>query len=114
MRLRISPTTGLSFDLMRQPSAVQSAAVNIRRSDAMVNEMGIQFCLSDTSAVLSKMQKTNGTTCPSMMATLPSFMTRPFDRSVEESARADPVLAPSQNIENNPMQSNGGASASML
>jgi hypothetical protein len=96
MRLRMSPTTGLSFDLMRQPSAVQSAAPNIRRREAMVNEMGIQFCLSDTLAVLSRMQKANGTTCPSMMATLPRLMTRPFDRSTEKSAHADPVLAPAK------------------
>jgi hypothetical protein len=52
MRLRISPTTGLSFDLMRQPSAVQSAVPNIRRSGEVVNEMTIQFCLEDTSAFL--------------------------------------------------------------
>jgi hypothetical protein len=61
MRLRISPTTGLSFDLMRQPSAAQSAAPNIRQPSQLVNEMGIQFWIGDTSAVLSEMRKTNGT-----------------------------------------------------
>jgi hypothetical protein len=57
MRLRISPTSGLSFDLMRQPSAVQSAAANIRRSGELVNEMGIQFSLGDASALLCGTEK---------------------------------------------------------
>jgi hypothetical protein len=61
MRLRISPTTGLSFDLMRQPSAAPSAAPNIRQRGELVNEMGIQFWIGDASPVLSGMRKTNGT-----------------------------------------------------
>jgi hypothetical protein len=61
MRLRISPITGLSFDLMRQPSAVQSATANIRRSGELVNEMGIQFFLGDASALLCGTQKANRT-----------------------------------------------------
>jgi hypothetical protein len=54
MRLRISPTTGLSFSLMQQPSAAQSAAPNIRQTDELVNEMGIQFCVGDMAAILSR------------------------------------------------------------
>jgi hypothetical protein len=58
MRLRISPTTGLSFDLMRQPSAAQSAAPNIRQRSELVNKMGIQFCTRDASAILCQTWKT--------------------------------------------------------
>jgi hypothetical protein len=59
MRLRISPTTGLSFDLMRQPSAAQSAAPNIRQRSELVNKMGIQFCTRDASAIFAKHGKQN-------------------------------------------------------
>ena len=61
MRLRISPTTGLSSGLMWPTPAAQSVGRNIRRIEALVNEMAIQFCCCDTPVVLSGIAKTNGT-----------------------------------------------------
>jgi hypothetical protein len=61
MRLRMSPTTGLSFALMRQPSAVQSAATTIRLDRELVNEMGIQFFDGGAPVVLSGAVQANVT-----------------------------------------------------
>src|SRR6185369_12325340 len=58
MRLRISPTAGFGFNLMRQPQT-RKVASNIRWFAPSVNEMGIQSFHRDISAFLRKRYKTD-------------------------------------------------------
>jgi hypothetical protein len=65
MRLRMSPTTGLSFDLIRKPSA--NPICSIKLCDGLTNwsmkwlsnfEMAIQFCSKEAFGLLCGRRKT--------------------------------------------------------